>query len=1223
MDYKKQLLATAICSAIGLTACSGGGSSSSSDTSGNEENASISVSGVAIKGVMINADVTVYELGSEESLGATTTNSAGEYSLDGIDLSGVTGPLKVVMTTNTNTTTKCDSAVDCQNGSDTITFGTSYPFHDTDFELTAILPNSNTGSATLMITPVTHMAAARAEASGATTQSEIEAINAATANLLGLEGIDIATAVPSDLTDASSADDSANAQHYGAILAAIATVSAEKGHSLAATIDQITSNYVQDDGLVANSDSEEVIDLEDIFSGAADSITKAEEVTGENFNDGIEAALVSDQSEAETADSGTVIIEETDPTEAEATATEKGVALLEELNQWHATAIDVESQLTQDKDSLTAKADDLAALAEGAAESTDLLRGIRALAYGITEEYIEESYSYNSCSSYNYNAGYCEEYSTYTYDYSWTEEHQTAVLPNATDLVGDFVSLTSHLSDDLDYTLSQSAFSDGMYTLIINETFANQVDYLIPFFYDYKGDETFTPGLITATFSTTVEDGETFINHVSFTARSSVEGDNAPILVNSLDIDSSRSDDAPGLQFELTNIDMTIPSAGLLGHDSDIEMTYTGSGLFDMAFTSNAALDLYLDNPDIALEDVLLSMSIDIDTDVSENSDDAAAEGVSPTVGSIDFSMSMNRESKDDDAEATMELVIDVHNEAGDLIQGTLSGSTQIDMRAADMGDLVANRSNLSFNGTLSAVVDDEMSDYDGASTQFTGSVSLDAPVIDNGQINEMTTSFEGSYSVVDANGTGMSFEGDLVLTYELPQNAAGEEIVTGQYEEYGWYYYSSSPVVETSGPVPTLVSLAGTLATQNNGQPESELTLTASLVIENMQNVAAGVSNTLVEEDDYIGSVNWQEPSFDLTPTFDIDTNSVSFNFNSTSGAPLQEVYEIIDDYASDISILAGYEVKVRSRTYGISNMVLIEDGCEPHAYSYEYYYDDTIEDYVEEMVVDSYSCHVRLTKSNIYEEVDGESYENTYSSDKDIYFSAAEYENGDHLDPESWYQVISNGYYGYDSSLSTRMQAYIDVADGDGYVGIEIYSSESGRSDIDVSYVYIDQKIARILADNETSDNYINIGANIKVDLGLFDYEDATAEVTVNRVGQEEAETSLTLSYGPRVMTVDLDISGEGLDADGTQVVISNGSTTMTLTASCTSADSEAGSSWSNLATCDDADLNYGGLITVDNVQVGTLEDRSGLPVFVFNDGSEYDLVATPAFLISNSQQ
>ena len=283
MMYKKRVLITALFAAVGISACGGGGSSSSSgnnlaDTSGGTNTNDVSVSGVAIKGVMIGADVTIYELGSDTAIGSTTTDENGQYSLSDIDLTDVSGPLKLVMTTNANTTTKCDSAIGCQDANDTIDFGATYSFHDASFELTALLANPSSSDATMMITPVTHMAAARAEASGATTAAEIEEINTATANLLGLEGIDIASSVPSDLTEASSADDSANAQHYGAILAAIATVSAEKGHSLAATIDQITSNYVQNDGLIANSDSEEVIDLEDIFSGAADSITKAEEV---------------------------------------------------------------------------------------------------------------------------------------------------------------------------------------------------------------------------------------------------------------------------------------------------------------------------------------------------------------------------------------------------------------------------------------------------------------------------------------------------------------------------------------------------------------------------------------------------------------------------------------------------------------------------------------------------------------------------------------------------------------------------------------------------------------------------------------------------------------------------------------------------------------------------------------------------------------------------------
>ena len=45
----------------------------------------------------------------------------------------------------------------------------------------------------------------------------------------------------------------------------------------------------------------------------------------------------------------------------------------------------------------------------------------------------------------------------------------------------------------------------------------------------------------------------------------------------------------------------------------------------------------------------------------------------------------------------------------------------------------------------------------------------------------------------------------------------------------------------------------------------------------------------------------------------------------------------------------------------------------------------------------------------------------------------------------------------------------------------------------------------------------------------------------------------------------------------------------------------------------------FNFEGDIFVDGYKVADLEDRKGIPVFKFDDGSDYELVVTPNFIVN----
>ena len=181
-------LAAALC----LVACSNGGGSDSPDTT-----ATVALSGTAAKGLMAGADVAVYPVNADGSVGTsalttTTTDGSGRYSLS---FSGTKGEPYVVRVTAKAGTTHLDEVT-----------GAAQPL-PTGFAMRMLVVPASTGAQTVSasITPFSELAAAAAsKATGG-----INAANAAQAmsTVKQLLGFDPTTVAVKSTTTATSTDE--------------------------------------------------------------------------------------------------------------------------------------------------------------------------------------------------------------------------------------------------------------------------------------------------------------------------------------------------------------------------------------------------------------------------------------------------------------------------------------------------------------------------------------------------------------------------------------------------------------------------------------------------------------------------------------------------------------------------------------------------------------------------------------------------------------------------------------------------------------------------------------------------------------------------------------------------------------------------------------------------------------------------------------------------------
>jgi hypothetical protein len=348
--FKRTALAVLVGSMLsGCLDTGGGGPADEPKGDTQQEGQRVSITGLAVKGILAGAIVEAYDITGTTKLAEAVTDATGKYTLPAFQHDG---PVLVKLKTGPATQATCDSAVGCDDGSDTVVpFGTKYNFNDANFDLSAVLPSAAEASEQeLMVTPITHMAAARVQAAvsaggGSITSAEVEGLNRATATLLGLDGIDINKVAPVDITDATATNAGSDAaQLYGTLVASIQTL-AEKdpNASIADVIDDLAEDYAATGGLVSNSAAEDTITLEEIFSGAIEVVAAAEvKATAEGIEvdlDAAETQLDTEQAEAENAIPDVVVEAEPEvvvpeETMTQAQATQLGIDLLLDLNTW-------------------------------------------------------------------------------------------------------------------------------------------------------------------------------------------------------------------------------------------------------------------------------------------------------------------------------------------------------------------------------------------------------------------------------------------------------------------------------------------------------------------------------------------------------------------------------------------------------------------------------------------------------------------------------------------------------------------------------------------------------------------------------------------------------------------------------------------------------------------------------------------------------------------------
>ncbi len=200
MNFSRNLLTAAVASSVVMLAACGGGSNKGSSTASTSATSSYEVSGVVSKGVVSNGIVTAYELNADGSVkgavGTATTNASGEYQIQ-LDPAYAGGVVKLEITAGATTKMKCDVAAGCGSTA----FGQEMALANT-FKLNALVKPEG-AKVTLPVTPLTHMAAARAIASKNISKAGVDAANSEVSNLVGF---DIVTTEVSDITTTTNID---------------------------------------------------------------------------------------------------------------------------------------------------------------------------------------------------------------------------------------------------------------------------------------------------------------------------------------------------------------------------------------------------------------------------------------------------------------------------------------------------------------------------------------------------------------------------------------------------------------------------------------------------------------------------------------------------------------------------------------------------------------------------------------------------------------------------------------------------------------------------------------------------------------------------------------------------------------------------------------------------------------------------------------------------------
>lgn len=266
---QKTLITLAIVAS--LSALSGCGSSDSGDGGG--EKMSVALSGTAAKGIIQSGIVTAIELSSTGTVigevGSAITDVNGQYNLVLTDdYKG--GVVKLTISAGDNTIMKCDATDGCGAGKD---FGSDIALSES-FSLDAIVqPETGAEAVSVQITPLTHMATARALQSSVIDSTSV---NSAINEVGQIVGVDIMGSPIVDITSATSLASASEASKklalFNAGLADLLVKESTAGNTpqenIEANLEKLASSF--SDG---EFDENDAVKITDITTAVGNAIT--------------------------------------------------------------------------------------------------------------------------------------------------------------------------------------------------------------------------------------------------------------------------------------------------------------------------------------------------------------------------------------------------------------------------------------------------------------------------------------------------------------------------------------------------------------------------------------------------------------------------------------------------------------------------------------------------------------------------------------------------------------------------------------------------------------------------------------------------------------------------------------------------------------------------------------------------------------------------------------
>lgn len=737
-----------------LASCGNSGGSSDSPTT--VQTHKVSVSGTAIKGILAKATVTAKSLDGSKTYGTVLTADDGTYSLADLDIG--TSPVLVELTTNSNTKLTCDSASGCKDGGQTHNFGAIYAYNNPAFKLTAVLPGvgSTDTSARLMITPITHMAAQRALKENATSAADIEGINRATAKLMGLENVDITTTKPSDITNTSASGDDASAKKYGALVAAFATLAGNtEDGDLTKIIDDIANEYATNGSLKANTTTEGEIALANVFTAASESATKAGDNNIDLGDTGTDLAL--DSSEAEAAEPDSVVTADPEPTTppaqlTQAQATQKGIDLLNGMNNWYTTLTDPALKTTGDAYAaqIQAASDLMPAFDDTASDLTAWSR----LVVSEETECVWEGTSYNQAT---------QQYESVCYEYGTNQT--PGILFGTADVTAKFADYARFLElnhgslattqNGNEFTITTTGLGDQVFDLDLVDLLEDDNGNIA------EGAE------ITATYTWDTD-------HIS-SIRFYGTGNHLTIASQTAPVQMTYSQSGTTVTYAFTGLSVSTTA----GTTEDFDTLTMPAATLALSFSDTAAVDAFLNAHNTSAEfdgSTLTSVMASMTGNVTTTDNQKAA---------ITFSLDSAKDSSNVvNATASLKMEADGDNNGTSGVQGTFTANlTGTYVQSGDaVSGLTSELDNVSgkigFEGNVNTT------DPDNNSLEFTGNVAISAGgyTIANDAATHGAYELDGTLTIVNStSNVTTAFDGSAAALVKAVKTPEGQLLILNE----------------------------------------------------------------------------------------------------------------------------------------------------------------------------------------------------------------------------------------------------------------------------------------------------------------------------------------------------------------------------------------------------------------------------------------------------------